>query len=89
MFRRLLCDLATVTACVIGLIVSSPECLAQQDYQPKIAAASGDAELALKGFVVPENMSGRLIAAEPMLANPVCFTVTNDGRIFVCETFRI
>ena len=88
MFRRLLCDLATVTACVIGLIVSSPECLAQQDYQPKIAAASGDAELALKGFVVPENMSGRLIAAEPMLANPVCFTVTNDGRIFVCETFR-
>ena len=88
MLRRLFCDLATVAACAIGLIVCSSELFAQQDYQPKIAAASGDAELALKGFVVPEDMSGRLIAAEPMLANPVCFTVTNDGRIFVCETFR-
>ena len=58
MFRRLLCDLAIITACVIGLIVSFPASQAQQDYQPKIAAASGDAELALKGFVVPENMSG-------------------------------
>ena len=66
MLRRLFGDLATVAACAIGLIVCSSELFAQQDYQPKIAAASGDAELALKGFVVPEDMSGRLMAAEPM-----------------------
>ena len=50
MLRRLFCDLATVAVCAIGLSVCSSELFAQQDYQPKIAAASGDAELALKGF---------------------------------------
>ncbi len=60
----------------------------QDEYQPKIADASKDAELALKGFRLPENVKGSLLAAEPMLANPVCFTITNDGRIIVCETFR-
>jgi quinoprotein glucose dehydrogenase len=88
MFRQLFYDLAIVAVCAISLIVCASGLFAQQDYRPKIAAASGDAELALKGFVVPENISGKLLAAEPMLANPVCFTVTNDGRIFVCETFR-
>lgn len=62
--------------------------MAQEVYRPHIAAASRDAELALRGFVLPEGMTGKLLAAEPMLANPVTFTVTNDGRIFVCETFR-
>ncbi|RLS38650.1 MAG: glucose dehydrogenase, partial [Planctomycetota bacterium] len=80
---------ARVTAlCVSLIVVFVTELNAQDGYQPKIAAASGDAELALKGFRLPEGMTGSLVAAEPMIANPVAFTVTNDGRIFVCETFR-
>ncbi len=71
------------------LFVMSAEIVWSQDeYKPKIADASKDAELALKGFRLPKNVRGSLLAAEPMLANPVCFTITNDGRIIVCETFR-
>ncbi len=58
------------------------------EYHPKIAEASRDAEIALNGFRLPEGMNGRLVAAEPSLANPVAFSVTPDGRIYVCETFR-
>ncbi|MEZ6126296.1 MAG: HEAT repeat domain-containing protein [Planctomycetaceae bacterium] len=61
---------------------------ADDAYQPSVAQASGDAALALEGFVLPEGMSGRLLAAEPMLANPVAFSVADDGRAYVCETFR-
>ena len=61
---------------------------AQDNYQPRIAEASRDAELALQGFQLPEGMSGKLLAAEPMLANPVAFYVANDGSLYVCETFR-
>ena len=75
-----------ISLLLIACLASSA--LAQEAYQPKIAEASGDAELALKGFVLPEGISGKLIAAEPMLANPVSFTMTNDGRLIVCETFR-
>ena len=75
-----------ISLLLIACLASSA--LAQEAYQPKIAEASGDAELALKGFVLPEGVSGKLIAAEPMLANPVSFTMTNDGRLIVCETFR-
>ena len=60
----------------------------QDNYQPRIAEASRDAELALQGFQLPEGMSGKLLAAEPMLANPVAFYVANDGSLYVCETFR-
>ena len=82
---------AVLTACVMSLhsaATMSRAVIAQEDYRPKIAEASGDAELALRGFVLPDGMSGSLLAAEPMVANPVCFTVTNDGRIIVCESFR-
>ena len=70
------------------LFISAQSAVSQDEYKPKIADASKDAELALKGFRLPENVQGSLLAAEPMLANPVCFTITNDGRVIVCETFR-
>ena len=70
------------------IVVASATACAQDEYQPNIAAASKDAELALKGFVLPEGVKGSLAAAEPMVANPVSFTITNDGRLIVCETFR-
>jgi hypothetical protein len=33
-------------------------------------------------------MQAELAAAEPQLANPVAFTVTATGDVYVCETFR-
>ncbi len=77
-----------IISALVVAVLCAKRVSAQEEYQPKIAEASGDAELALKGFVLPEGMSGKLLAAEPMLANPVAFTITNDGRIIVCETFR-
>ena len=86
--RPLLCFLTVCVMLFHPNVLSDQFLAAQEDYQPKIAAASADAELALRGFVLPDGMSGSLLAAEPMVANPVCFTVTNDGRIIVCESFR-
>ena len=62
--------------------------LADDEYKPEIASASNEAELALGGFQLPDNIEGRLLAAEPNIANPVAFFTANDGRIYICETFR-
>lgn len=55
---------------------------------PKIAAASNEGELALTTFKVPAGWKSELWAAEPMLANPVVFSVDAQGRIWVCESYR-
>lgn len=75
-------------AAVLLLRLFIPHAALSEEYKPKIAAASKDAELALQSFVIPDGMTGSLLAAEPKIANPVAFHVTNDGRVFVCETFR-
>lgn len=56
--------------------------------EPQIAGASDEGERALGGFRIPAGMKGQLVAAEPMLANPVAFHIDYQGRIFICETFR-
>lgn len=85
--RKLLCHI--VASLLLPFIASSSAyCQSNDNYQPRIAGPSNEGQLALKGFVVPEGMSGKLAAAEPQMANPVAFTVTLDGRVIVCETFR-
>jgi quinoprotein glucose dehydrogenase len=39
-------------------------------------------------FGMPTGMAVKLFAAEPDVANPVAFTIDEQGRVFVCETFR-
>ena len=56
--------------------------------EPKVAAASDEAERALKSFRKPEGWISQLVAAEPNVANPVAFYRDYSGRIFVCESFR-
>ncbi|MEZ6040363.1 MAG: PQQ-dependent sugar dehydrogenase [Planctomycetaceae bacterium] len=73
---------------IIPVILLAASVSAQDDYQPRIASSSKDAELALQGFQIPEGMKGQLMAAEPMLANPVAFYVSGNGSVYVCETFR-
>lgn len=55
---------------------------------PLIAKASNDGETAIKGFRKPAELDVKLVAAEPLLANPVCFCFDEKGRILVAETFR-
>ncbi|MGI8965040.1 MAG: PVC-type heme-binding CxxCH protein, partial [Limisphaerales bacterium] len=53
------------------------------------APISNEAELAIKKFKVAANLHVSLFAAEPMLENPVCFSIDEQGRFFIVETFRL
>ncbi len=61
----------------------------KSDYSPAVHAASDEAKRQLATFKIPPGLKVKLWAAEPMLANPVCLTVDEHGRIFVGETYRI
>lgn len=50
--------------------------------------ASGEAESAMKRFQIPPGFKIEVFAAEPMLANPVAFSIDEKGRVFVAETYR-
>ena len=71
----------------LALPAGMPSTLAD-DYAPKIAEKSNEGQRALQTFSLPKGMQGKLAAAEPDIANPVAFTVADDGSIYVCETFR-
>ena len=55
---------------------------------PKIAASTPQAEIVIKAFKPASGLKVDLFAAEPMLANPVCFSIDEKGRVYVAETFR-
>ncbi len=57
-------------------------------YQPPIAQASAEGEQAIATFRAPPGTRIELVAAEPLLANPVAFSIDEQGRFYVCETFR-
>ena len=57
-------------------------------FAPQIEPASEEGRLAIEGFEPAEGIQIELFAAEPMLANPVCFYVDHQGSFFVAETFR-
>src|SRR5205823_10011578 len=62
---------------------------AEKPYEPKIAPASDEWMQAQKRIQVPDGFKVDLFAAEPMLANPVCFAVDEKNRFYVAETFRL
>ncbi len=55
----------------------------------RIAPASNEGELAMKRFRIPKGFKVELFAAEPLLANPVAFSIDEKGRFYVVETFRL
>ena len=59
-----------------------------ETYEPKLAVASNDGQIAITTFRVPEGMTVELVAAEPAMANPVAFCFDHRGRMFVAETYR-
>ena len=81
-----------------GLVVSSvlsspPESVpggnTDKPYSPKVAPASNEAARALKRIRVPQGLRLDLFAAEPLVANPVCFCIDEHNRFYVAETFRL
>ena len=61
---------------------------AEGEYKAPVRPASDEAARALGGFRVPPGMTAKLLAAEPLVANPVAFSIDNAGTYWVCETFR-
>lgn len=57
-------------------------------YRPAVSGASAEGKQAIARFRLPEGAKMRLLAAEPMLANPVAFGFDEKGRAYVVETFR-
>ncbi|QOV89311.1 DUF7133 domain-containing protein [Humisphaera borealis] len=53
-----------------------------------VAPASDEGEAAIKQFSMPKGWKAELFAAEPRLANPVCLSIDDKGRVYVVETFR-
>jgi quinoprotein glucose dehydrogenase len=71
----------------LGIVMAGAEPPAP--YKPTIAAASDAAQQALKRIQKPEGVVGTLWAAEPLMANPVCFCFDEKGRCYVAETYRL
>lgn len=57
-------------------------------YRPPVAEASDEGKNAIARFRLPVGAKMQLMAAEPMLANPVAFSFDEKGRAYVVETFR-
>ena len=77
-----------LAVCLMSLTMAGRVHAEDEPYEPNIAPASGEGEQAIGSFRAPEGFDIRLVAAEPNLANPVAFGIDEQGRFYVCETFR-
>ena len=60
----------------------------ERQAEPRMQPASDAPQKAMVRFQAQEGFKIDLWAAEPMLANPVAFTIAGDGKIYVSETYR-
>jgi quinoprotein glucose dehydrogenase len=67
-----------------GLVLGDDEL-----YQPQVAGPSPEASQAAKSIRLAPGLKLELFAAEPLLANPVAFSIDEKGKFFVAETFRL
>ncbi len=74
---------------LLALTAHAQHPTAQPAYTPDIAPASDEAAKSLASFEPAEGLGVSLVAAEPLLANPVCLYPADDGRIYVVETHRL
>ncbi|MFO0863466.1 MAG: PVC-type heme-binding CxxCH protein [Gemmataceae bacterium] len=88
MFRRVFLLAAIVAVPLAGLTLAFADGLGDP-YAKKIANASDDPQKSLKRMQIPKELKAELFAAEPMLANPVAFSIDHQGRFYVAETFRL
>jgi quinoprotein glucose dehydrogenase len=85
MHRRLLA-LCALLPCALLAFAGGP---APREYKAAVKPASDEARRAMARIRVPGGMKLSLWAAEPMLANPVVFSIDEKNRIYVAETFRL
>ena len=76
---------AAVALPAVGVPTGGPPASPQP---PVVAARSDEPAKASAAFGMPADMTVKLFAAEPDVANPVAFAIDEQGRVFVCETFR-
>ena len=50
--------------------------------------AFADATKAMEQYKIPDGLKMSVFAAEPQLQNPVALSIDNEGKFWVCETFR-
>lgn len=85
-------ELTRRAVCLLGIVCWSISAVAEdpkpEPAVPEIAAASNEGEIALRGFQLADGLKGALFAAEPLMANPVSFCLDEQGRVFVCESYR-
>ncbi|MCH6256879.1 HEAT repeat domain-containing protein [Puniceicoccaceae bacterium K14] len=53
-----------------------------------VSPATKGPELAMQSISIPDDLEISLFASEPLLANPVAFTIDQNGRVYVAETYR-
>ena len=69
-------------------VVSEGAPLKAVPFHPEIEPASDQGEKAITAFQLDKRYRAELFAAEPMLANPIAFSVDEQGRFYVVESFR-
>ena len=60
----------------------------EAQFEPQVSGPSDEGINAIPTFEVADGLVVELVAAEPHLANPVAFTIDEQGRFYVAETFR-
>src|SRR5690242_516249 len=86
MYRKskiLVCVVRVLMIVICGGLVSS---LSAQHSTNEVAHDA--AELGMKKFQFAPGVKAELFAAEPMLQNPVSFSIDEKGRFFIAETHR-
>ena len=78
-------SIATVPAWIAGLGLSLALAL---NVNGQAHTTNAAAELSLKKLQVAPGLKVELFAAEPMLENPVSFSIDEHGRFFIAESHR-
>ncbi len=81
-------DIGAVKDAGAGTNGFRPLVAADRTAVPLLAPASHEGEARIKQFKLLPGMKVELWAAEPMLANPVAFSVDELGRVWTSETYR-
>ena len=69
------------SALLLGAVLFTLGAAEDKPYEPKINGPSNEGEQAIARFRTPKELKVSLWAAEPMLANPVCFAFDEKGRM--------
>lgn len=81
-------DIGAVKESGVGINGFRPLVTDDRPAAPLLAPASSEGQARIKQFKIAPGLKVDLWAAEPMLANPVAFSVDEQGRVWTSETYR-